>query len=226
MPHRLTPAQAWSALMDGNGRFVRGEMEHPSQGVDHRAELGSAQDPFAVIFGCSDSRVAAEIIFDQGLGDLFVVRTAGHVVDTTVIGSIEYGVDILNAPLVIVLGHDSCGAVAAAAEALMTGRMPSGFVRAVVDRVIPSIVNLPSPAGDGADGGAAGDDAPGGRRLLVPTADVLGPEHVRHTVRMLLSYSAGLSAAVREGRCAIVGLEYALVEGRVRLVESSGPITG
>ena len=225
MPHRLTPAQAWTELMDGNGRFVRGEMLHPSQGVDHRAELGSQQEPFAVIFGCSDSRVAAEIIFDQGLGDLFVVRTAGHVVDTTVIGSIEYGVDILSAPLVIVLGHDSCGAVGAAAEALMTGRMPSGFVRAVVDRVIPSIVNLPSPPGDGADVDASGDDPREARQVLIPTADALGREHVRHTVRMLLSYSAGLSTAVKEGRCAIVGLEYALVEGRVRLVESSGALT-
>jgi carbonic anhydrase len=104
----LTPAEAWSALRDGNDRFVRGAMEHPSQGIDHRASLSREQHPFAVIFGCSDSRVAAEIIFDQGLGDVFVVRTAGHVLDTTVIGSIEYGVELLGASLVVVLGHDSC----------------------------------------------------------------------------------------------------------------------
>jgi carbonic anhydrase len=114
VPRPTTPAEALSALREGNERFVRGEMLHPSQGVDHRSELSVAQHPFAVIFGCSDSRVAAEIIFDQGLGDVFVVRTAGHVLDTTVIGSIEYGVDVLGASLVVVLGHDSCGAVAAA----------------------------------------------------------------------------------------------------------------
>ena len=154
MTRPTTPAEAWSALREGNERFVRGEMLHPSQGVDHRAELSAAQHPFAVIFGCSDSRVAAEIIFDQGLGDVFVVRTAGHVLDTTVIGSIEYGVEVLGASLVVVLGHDSCGAVAAATTALTTGELPDGFVRAIVDRVIPSIVNL-AGGGHGSAGHAS-----------------------------------------------------------------------
>src|SRR5665648_612255 len=98
VPHTRTPAEAWAELLAGNERFVRGEMAHPSQDVDHRAALSGAQNPFAVVFGCSDSRVAAEIVFDRGLGDLFVVRTAGHVVDTTVVGSIEYGVQLLGAP--------------------------------------------------------------------------------------------------------------------------------
>ena len=137
-----TPAEAWSALREGNDRFVRGEMLHPSQASTTAPSCRSAQHPFAVLFGCSDSRVAAEIIFDQGLGDVFVVRTAGHVLDTTVIGSIEYGVEVLGASLVVVLGHDSCGAVAAATAALTDGELPTGFVRAIVDRVIPSIVNL------------------------------------------------------------------------------------
>ena len=212
MPHTRTPAQAWTELLEGNERFVEGRMLHPSQDAAHRSELGAAQNPFAVVFGCSDSRVAAEIVFDRGLGDLFVVRTAGHVVDTTVIGSIEYGVEILDAPLVVVLGHDSCGAVGAAAEALSSGTMPTGFVRAVVDRVIPSIVDLPHEGG------------PDGSRRLAPDAATLGREHVRRTVRQLMSYSAALSARVAEGRCAIVGLEYALVEGRVRLVESAGAL--
>ena len=96
--------------------------------------------------------------------------------------------------------------------------MPSGFVRAIVDRVIPSIVHLPEPGR--ADEGAG----PGTGPALVPTAAVLGREHVRHTVQMLQSYSAGLSTAIAEGRCAIVGLEYALAEGRVRLVEASGAL--
>lgn len=215
MPTNLTPAAAWRTLMEGNARFVSGHMEHPAQGVDRRADVSTSQHPFAVVFGCSDSRVAAEIIFDRGLGDLFVVRTAGHVVDTTVIGSIEFGVEVLGAPLVIVLGHDSCGAVGAAAEALRSGAMPSGFVRAVVDRVIPSIVHLPEQPTDG-----AGEDRP----MHPPAPEVLGREHVRHTVRMLQSYSAGLARAVAEGRCAVVGLEYALAEGEVRLVEAVGAI--
>ena len=215
-----TPADAWAALLEGNDRFVRGEMEHPSQGVGHRAELSAAQAPFAVVFGCSDSRVAAEIIFDRGLGDLFVVRTAGHVVDTTVLGSIEYGVDVLGASLVVVLGHDSCGAVAAAAQALTTGVMPTGFVRAVVDRVIPSIVDLPS-----AQTAGAVDEATGARRVVVPSAEALGREHLRHTVDMLLSYSAALRDAVGAGTCAVVGAEYALAEGRARAVDARGPVT-
>ncbi|GAA3797226.1 carbonic anhydrase [Cellulomonas soli] len=204
-----TPAQAWAALRAGNDRFVRGEMEHPSQGIDRRAQLSAAQYPFAVIFGCSDSRVAAEIIFDQGLGDVFVVRTAGHVLDTTVIGSIEYGVEVLGASLVVVLGHDSCGAVAAATAALQHGELPRGFVRAVVDRVIPSIVSLHGPDGTG---------------MATVDAATLGHEHVRHTVQMLQGYSMSLAEAIDQGRCAIVGLEYTLADGHVHLTEAIGDI--
>ncbi|MBC7292078.1 MAG: carbonic anhydrase [Actinotalea sp.] len=190
-------------------------MEHPSQGVERRSAVSGLQEPFAVVFGCSDSRVAAELVFDQGLGDLFVVRTAGHVVDTTVLGSIEYGVQMLGAPLVVVLGHDSCGAVGAAVDALRTGVMPTGFVRAVVDRVIPSVVSLTRPA----DGGGGEPHT-----SLTPSAAELGQEHVRVTVRMLQSYSACLREGVETGRVAIVGAEYALAEGRVRLVEVAGTV--
>ena len=201
-----TPAEAWAALRDGNGRFVRDEMAHPSQGAGRRQELVVAQNPFAVIFGCSDSRVAAEIIFDQGLGDTFVVRTAGHVLDTTVIGSIEYAIEVLDARLVVVLAHDSCGAVAAAAHTLATGEQASGFVRAVVDRVIPSIVNVTSRGAD------------------VRDENLLRREHVRHTVDQLFGYSAALNAAVTEGRVAIVGVEYTLADGRATLLEVKGDV--
>lgn len=208
---RCNPTEAWTALRDGNARFVAGELAHPSQDVQRRQDLAIAQAPYAVIFGCSDSRVAAEIIFDQGLGDVFVVRTAGHVLDTTVIGSIEYGVDVLGASLVVVLGHDSCGAVGAAFHTLTTGEQASGFVRAVVDRVIPSIVSLTSTATSATD-------------LAKLTPEVLGQEHVRHTVDMLYSYSAHLAQAVDEGRCAIVGVEYDLREGSASLIEAKGSI--
>ncbi|WP_125776778.1 carbonic anhydrase [Antribacter gilvus] len=207
----LTPQEAWALLRSGNGRFVSGEPAHPSQSADRRRELQAAQYPHTVIFGCSDSRVAAEIIFDQGLGDVFVVRTAGHVLDTTVIGSIEYGVDVLGASLVVVLGHDSCGAVAAAAHTLATGEQPSGFVRAIVDRVIPSIVNI-----------TAGDPGIDLRALSDP--NILRRQHVVHTVGMLHGYSAGLARAVAEGRCAVVGVEYDLAEGSARLVDVVGDV--
>src|SRR4051794_9668802 len=99
------PVSAWKALREGNDRFVAGDAQHPSQGIDDRARLAHGQKPTAVVFGCSDSRVAAEIIFDQGLGDMFVVRTAGHVADSSVLGSIEYAVSLLEVPLIVVLGH-------------------------------------------------------------------------------------------------------------------------
>ncbi len=207
----MTPIEAWAALRAGNKRFVLDEPAHPSQNAARRRELRAAQHPHTVVFGCSDSRVAAEIVFDQGLGDVFVVRTAGHVLDTTVIGSIEYGVEVLGAPLVVVLGHDSCGAVAATAHTLATGEQPPGFVRAVVDRIIPSIAGITSRDGD-ALASAAYDP------------DTLRTEHVRHTVEMLQGYSAALSTAVREGRAAIVGVEYDLAEGSARLVEVAGDV--
>ena len=117
MPN-TNPISAWKSLREGNERFVSGTQQHPSQGIAHRAKLVEAQHPTAVIFGCGDSRVAAELIFDAGLGDMFVVRTAGHVVDPSVLGSIEYAVEVLNVPLIVVLGHDKCGAVKATIDAL------------------------------------------------------------------------------------------------------------
>ncbi|MBV9638944.1 MAG: carbonic anhydrase, partial [Mycobacteriaceae bacterium] len=137
---RTSPVTAWKALKEGNDRFVTGKPEHPSQSVEHRASLTEAQRPTAVVFGCADSRVAAEIIFDQGLGDMFVVRTAGHVIDSAVLGSVEYAVNVLEVPLIVVLGHDSCGAVKATLAALDDGVLPGGYVRDVVERVTPSIL--------------------------------------------------------------------------------------
>src|SRR5205814_4912443 len=134
-----TPEEALGELRAGNERFVAGTRVHPNQDAEHRAALASVQTPFAVVFGCSDSRLAAEIIFDRGLGDLFVVRTAGHTIGPEVLGSIEYAVTILNLPLVVVLGHNSCGAVHAARDAVAGGAPPSGHLRAVVDAIVPSI---------------------------------------------------------------------------------------
>ena len=139
MPN-TNPVTAWKALKEGNERFVAGKPAHPSQSVEHRASLVGGQKPTAVIFGCADSRVAAELIFDQGLGDVFVVRTAGQAIDSAVLGSIEYAVTVLNVPLIVVLGHNSCGAVKATISAIDDGAIPGGFVRDVVERVVPSIL--------------------------------------------------------------------------------------
>ncbi|MFD1717126.1 carbonic anhydrase [Georgenia deserti] len=217
-----TPAEAWQRLREGNARFVADAMEHPSQGADRRAAVAEQQAPWAVLLGCSDSRVAAEIIFDQGLGDLFVVRTAGHVLDASVLGSVEFGVGVLGAPLVVVLGHDRCGAVGAAAQALLTGTMPTGFVRSVVDRVIPSLLTR-------AELGGAPDEQVGAgrsdRKLTLPDEDTLRRNHVRSTVQMLRDYSGVIGEAVDAGRLGIVGVEYDLADGTAHLVDSLGPVT-
>ncbi|WP_236242389.1 carbonic anhydrase [Streptomyces sp. CC228A] len=197
-----TPRDAFDLLMAGNERFVSGASEHPNQDAARRTETAPSQKPFAVMFGCSDSRLAAEIIFDRGLGDLFVVRTAGHVAGTEVLGSLEFGVAVLNAPLVVVLGHDSCGAVAAACSALENGQTPGGFVRDVVERVTPSVLAAR----------AAGREKP---------EEILA-EHIEHTVDLLLERSRVLADAVAEGRLGVVGLSYRLADGSAQLVAARG----
>ncbi|MFD4533852.1 carbonic anhydrase [Kitasatospora sp. NPDC058397] len=199
------PDQAMQVLMEGNARFVAGSPEHPNQDAGRRAALAPAQRPFAVLFGCSDSRLAAEIIFDRGLGDLFVVRTAGHVTGAEALGSIEYGVSVLECPLVVVLGHDSCGAVGAAIEALDQGQLPGGFVRDVVERVTPSVVSAR----------AAGIEDPDG----------IVDEHIRQTVDLLLERSQLLAAKVAEGSAAVVGLSYRLRDGQARTVAARGAVS-
>src|SRR3546814_811489 len=105
-------------MTQGNARFVAGEPRHPRQDVERRNELAGGQRPRAALFGCSDSRLAAEIIFDEGLGDLFVVRNAGQIISDSVVGSLEYAVAVLEVPLIVVLAHDACGAVGAAIESV------------------------------------------------------------------------------------------------------------
>ncbi|MFF2191416.1 carbonic anhydrase [Streptomyces sp. NPDC058157] len=197
-----TPRDAFELLMAGNQRFVSGTPEHPNQDAARRAETAPSQQPFAVLFGCSDSRLAAEIIFDRGLGDLFVVRTAGHVAGTEVLGSIEFGAAVLNAPLIVVLGHDSCGAVGAACSALEDGQTPGGFVRDVVERVTPSVLAAR----------AAGRES----------AEEILAEHIEQTVDLLLERSRVLADRVADGRLGIVGLSYRLGDGSAQLVATRG----
>lgn len=197
-----TPAEAYALLLEGNSRFVRGEREHPNQDADRRSRSAPGQRPFAVLFGCSDSRLAAEIIFDRGLGDLFVVRTAGHVAGAEVVGSIEYGVTVLGAPLVVVLGHDSCGAVTEASEAERGAPAPAGYLGDVVERVMPSVLAA--------------------RAKGLTGIDEFVDEHIRRTVAGLVGRSLLLATEVAAGRCAVVGLSYRLAEGTVHPVARQG----
>jgi carbonic anhydrase len=199
-----TPVTAWRALKEGNERFVAGKPQHPSQGIEHRASLAAAQTPNAVVFGCADSRVAAEIIFDQGLGDMTVVRTAGHVMGSAVLGSIEYAVTVLNVPLIVVLGHDSCGAVKATLDALDNGAVPGGYVRDIVERVMPSILL--------------------GRRDGLSRVDEFEARHVTETGMQLAARSTAIAERVAAGSLAIVGLTYHLADGRVVLRDHVGDI--
>jgi carbonic anhydrase len=184
--------------MAGNRRFIENTSEHPNQDAHRRSQLAQGQRPWALIFGCADSRVAAEIIFDRGLGDLFVVRTAGHVVDGGVLGSIEFGVEVLEIPLIVVLGHDGCGAVRASLEAFDSGQMPPGYLRNVVELLTPSVISA---------------DRKGSRAI-----DAVVAEHTRNTAQLLTTKSAAIARRAGNGTCAVVAMEYALSDGEVRIL--------
>ncbi|VFA89738.1 Carbonic anhydrase [Gordonia paraffinivorans] len=157
-----------------------------------------------VLFGCADSRLAAEIIFDQGLGDMFVVRTAGHVIDSAVLGSLEYAVEVLEVPLIVLLGHDSCGAVKATLDALDELQIPGGYIRDVVERVAPSIL--------------------AGRSEGLSRVDEFEARHVVETGRLLMQRSRIVADRIATGKLAIVGLTYKLSDGRVNLESVYGDI--
>lgn len=204
MTTTLTPALAWRRLREGNERFVAGESSHPNQDASRRSSLVETQNPFAVIFGCADSRLAAEIIFDLGLGDAFVVRTAGQVIDDAVLGSLEYSIGVLGVPLIVVLGHDSCGAVIATKDAVETGQMPTGFIRSLVERITPAVLTS--------------------LRNEQPDVNDMVVENVKQTSQRLVDSSRVISDAVASGRTAVIGLAYRLAEGRADLVSGIGEL--
>jgi carbonic anhydrase len=204
VPDTVSPAEAWRSLREGNERFIAGQPVHPNQDAARRSELLSTQSPFCVVFGCSDSRLAAEIIFDLGLGDAFVVRSAGQVIDDAVLGSLEYAIETLGVPLLVVLGHDSCGAVTATVDAYATGHMPEGFVRNLVERIMPSVI------------AAQRNGVTGVNETVV--------EHVKQTGKRLVETSQLISRAVEEGRAAVLGVCYHLDEGKVERVCGLGDV--
>ena len=160
-------------MLRGNARFVAGDPQHPRQDVERREALLERQAPHAALFGCSDSRLAAEIIFDKGLGDLFVVRNAGQVISDSVLGSLEYAVAVLNVPLIVVLGHDECGAVLPRS----TRRPTDPPAAAAAHREARSTRSCPPFTGSPA------------RAPIDPAdvdADAVGREHLRDTIAELL----------------------------------------
>ena len=198
MQPTTTPAKAWREMVRGNERFISGEPRHPRQDVERRGELIGTQDPHAALFGCSDSRLAAEIIFDQGLGDLFVVRNAGQVISDSVLGSLEYAVEMLGVPLIVVLGHDECGAVSAAIDCQEKDAAPiPTHIRNLIDPITAAVKRVRARQADGAR----------------PDATEVGREHLRDTVSELVSGSELISDAIAAGTLAIVGANYRLLEG-------------
>lgn len=194
-----TPAKAWEEMARGNERFIAGVPQHPRQDVDRRGELIGTQSPHATLFGCSDSRLAAEIIFDKGLGDLFVIRNAGQVISESVIGSLEYAVAILGVPLIVVLGHDECGAVRAAIDSQVPeARSVSPHIDHLIEPITDVVRDMSKSLPEGTQ----------------PDPTDVGRTHLRNTIAEMVAGSELISDAIAAGTLAIVGANYRLLEGR------------
>jgi carbonic anhydrase len=201
-----TAHEVLDRLVAGNRRFVAGKGDgtlHSSP--SRRDELAEGQEPFATVLGCSDSRVPVEIVFDQGLGDLFVIRVAGNVVAPSLVGSVEFAAEMWNTSLVVVMGHSRCGAILATIDELEHKEQhPSRNLRSIVDRVRPAIEPLMETE-------LAGDH------------DALVEEAVRANVRasveQLRSGSEILEEFIQQGRLTIVGAEYSLETGVVEFLD-------
>ncbi|NLA64735.1 MAG: carbonic anhydrase [Leucobacter sp.] len=212
---RVSPQEAWNELAAGNSRFVDGGPAHPHQDVERRSSLTSTQAPDVALFGCSDSRLAAEIIFDRGLGDLFIARNMGHVVAESITASMEYAVVELGSALIVVLAHDSCGAVSAAIDQMTA--QPTEVPVAVGNTlapILPAVQQLWL---------RHNHDTP----YVNPSrldADAVGRIHLNNTVNELLRSSRIISNAVAAGTLGIVGCQYRLAAGRVVPVSAVGPL--
>jgi len=198
---------ALDRLRDGNHRFVSGRRSRDAQPTEsRRAEVSDEQKPFAIILGCSDSRVPAEIIFDQGLGDLFVIRVAGNIVAPSQIGSVEFAAAQFDARLVVVLGHSQCGAVAATLEELQQPmEFQSHNIRSIIDRIRPSVEPLLNSG-------------------LEKDSDALLARAIRANVDFAVSHlrhgSVILERLVEEEGLMVVGAEYSLETGEVEFFDA------
>lgn len=193
----MTPTAALARLAVGNRRFVTGNVRNPRRDDRRRAALAEGQAPFAAVLGCADSRVPPELIYDQGLGDLFIARIAGNTTaDALVAGSIEYSITQLGSVAVVVLGHEECGAVKAAIDVVTKGTQLPGDLPAVVAPIIP-IVQAAVDAGTPAD------------QLL----DVVTKNNIRQAVQTLTT-NALFAPLIADDKLAVVGREYLLKSGR------------
>lgn len=193
---RLSPGQALKLLTDGNARFRSGTMEHPNQTPGRRREVAPKQAPFACVVSCSDSRVPPEVAFDRGLGGLFVSRVAGNTADDLVTGSIEYAVEHFHTPLVMVLGHQRCGACAATVDTLRDGVLPPASIASVVRAILPIARTIP----------------PGPNQLdQIIDANAIA-------VARTLAASPVLHEAVSAGKLRVVAAHYSLDSGAVTIL--------
>jgi len=211
MPNDIRPKtgqEALELLKEGNARYVD-SLTNPDPAMQRRPELISDQDPLAIILGCSDARVPVEIVFDQGLGDLFVIRVAGNVVAPSQIGSVEFAAEQFGTKLVVVLGHSHCGAVTACVEALINPEQNyTPNLQSIVDRIRPSVYNLHELAT------ANGQDVDADELL-----DRSISANVRMSVSQLKHGSRALEDLTTSGKLLIVGAEYDLDTGKVRFLE-------
>jgi carbonic anhydrase len=189
----LTPNAALKQLMAGNQRFVQHQPQHPHQSAARLQEVASAQSPFATVLSCADSRVPAEILFDQGIGDIFDIRIAGNIATPEAIGSIEYAVELLGTPILMVLGHERCGAVTAAVQ---NDPLP-GDISTFVDAILPAVQRVKNQPGDAVDNAVAAN--------------------VTYQIEQL-QRSALIRERVRSGKLKVIGGRYDLDTGTVTMI--------
>jgi carbonic anhydrase len=193
-PQPVSPDAALKQLLEGNQRFIDGKRQNPHQSRLRLQETAVAQYPFASVLGCADSRVPAEIVFDQGLGDLFVVRVAGNVASQTAIGSLEFSTAVLGSQLIVVVGHSRCGAVTAAVK----GDPLPGRIGVFVEEIKPAVARVRAKTGD-----------------LEQNAVIA---NVQYQAQKLAESSTILGGLIQEGKLKIVGGRYDLATGKFTIV--------
>ncbi|MER7463717.1 carbonic anhydrase [Streptomyces sp. NPDC097981] len=200
-PRPATPQAAFVRLMEGNKRWVSGNLDHPDRDPERRELVAEAQDPFGVVLSCIDSRVAPELIFDTGLGDLYVLRTGGQAVGPVVTGSVEYGPMTGGTPLIVVLGHQRCGAVEASYKALKSGKPLPGNLQAIAKAMVPAYdLTVKNPGAD--------------------PVDTMTHHQIKVTADDLRA-NADLGPLVKKGALGVVGAYYSLVTGKVEALSGS-----
>lgn len=193
-PVAQTAQEALRLLKEGNQRWSQYLSRHPNEGRPRREQLVNGQAPFATILGCADSRVPPELVFDQGLGDLFTIRSAGQVLDGSVLGSLTYAVEHLHTPLIVVMGHQTCGAVDAAVQAHRTGQLPHGHIGGLVAEILGVVESTPD---DGVD--------------FLDACVRANAEHIAQRLRD----DSELGRFVTEGKLEIVSARYDLEDSKV-----------